>query len=36
MEPSDDVESGAVARVMQKGYQIGDLIVRPSLVFVAE
>ncbi len=35
-EPSDDVESGMVTRVMQKGYQIGDMVVRPSLVFVAE
>lgn len=36
MEPSDEYESGAVTRVMQKGYQLGDLVVRPSLVYVAD
>jgi molecular chaperone GrpE len=35
-EPSDSVESGNVTRVMQKGYKIGDHVVRASLVFVAE
>ncbi len=35
-EPSDSDESGNVTRVMLKGYQIGDRVVRPSLVFVAE
>lgn len=35
-EPSDEVESGNVSRVMQKGYQIGDRVVRPALVYVAE
>jgi len=35
-EPSDEVESGSVTRVMQKGYLIGDRVVRPSLVYVAE
>lgn len=35
-EPSDDVESGAVSRVMLKGYKIGDKVVRPSLVYVAD
>jgi len=35
-EPSDDVESGSVSRVMLKGYQIGDKVVRPSLVYVAD
>jgi molecular chaperone GrpE len=35
-EPSDDVESGAVSRVMLKGYRIGDKVVRPSLVYVAD
>ena len=35
-ESSDEVESGNVSRVMQKGYQIGDRVVRPSLVYVAE
>lgn len=35
-EPSDDMESGAVSRVMLKGYKIGDMVVRPSLVYVAD
>ena len=35
-EPSEDVESGAVSRVMLKGYKIGDKVVRPSLVYVAD
>ncbi len=35
-EPSAQFESGVVAREMQKGYRIGDRIVRPSLVVVAE
>jgi len=35
-EPTDDVESGSVSRVMLKGYQIGDKVVRPSLVYVAD
>jgi len=35
-EPSDKYESGTVTREMIKGYQIGDKVVRPSLVYVAE
>lgn len=35
-EPSDDFESDAVSRVMLKGYQIGDKVIRPSLVYVAD
>lgn len=35
-EPSEELESGSVTRVMQKGYQIGDRVIRPSLVYVAE
>ena len=35
-EPSEEYESGVVTREMIKGYQIGDKVVRPSLVFVAE
>lgn len=34
-EPSDEYESGMVSRVMQKGYQIGEKVVRPALVYVA-
>jgi molecular chaperone GrpE len=35
-EPSDEMDSGAVSRVMLKGYKIGDKVVRPSLVYVAD
>lgn len=35
-EPSGDVESGCVAAVLQKGYRMGDRILRHSLVKVAE
>ena len=34
-EPSDEYESDTVIRVMVKGYQIGDKVIRPSLVYVA-
>jgi molecular chaperone GrpE len=34
-EPSDEYEGGTVMRVMLKGYQLGDKVVRPSLVTVA-
>ena len=35
-EPSDEYESGVVTREMIKGYKIGDKVVRPALVYVAE
>ncbi|MBK8984838.1 MAG: nucleotide exchange factor GrpE [Chloroflexi bacterium] len=35
-EASDDYESGTVTRVLQKGYMLGDRVIRPSLVYVAE
>ena len=35
VEPSEEVESGAVSRVMVKGYRLGDKVIRPSLVYVA-
>lgn len=35
-EPSDDHESGTVTRELQKGYMLGDRVIRPSLVYVAE
>ncbi len=35
-EPSDEYESGVVTRELQKGYQIGGRVIRPSLVNVAE
>ena len=36
MEPSDDYESQTVSDVLQKGYRIGDKVIRPSMVKVAE
>ena len=35
-EPSDEHESGIVSRELQKGYKIGDRVIRPSLVVVSE
>ncbi len=34
-EATDEFESGAVCRVLQTGYKIGDRVIRPSLVVVA-
>lgn len=36
MEPSDEVESGTVLRELQKGYMIGERVIRPSLVIVSQ
>jgi molecular chaperone GrpE len=36
MEPRDDVESGTIVEVMQKGYKTGDRLLRPALVKVAQ
>lgn len=33
---TDEVESGAIALVLQKGYQLGDKVIRPAMVQVAE
>jgi molecular chaperone GrpE len=35
-QPDDDVESGAVLQVLQKGYRLGDRVIRPARVIVAE
>ena len=35
-EPTEEYESGIVCRELQKGYQLGDRVIRPSLVIVAE
>lgn len=35
-EAADGFESGQVTRELQKGYTIGDRVLRPSLVYVAE
>lgn len=36
MEASDEYESGVVVKELQAGYRIGDRVIRPALVFVAE
>ena len=35
-QPAEDRESGDVIDVIQKGYKLGDLVVRPARVIVAE
>jgi molecular chaperone GrpE len=35
-QPVEDAESGAVVDVVQKGYTLGDRVVRPARVIVAE
>jgi molecular chaperone GrpE len=35
-EASGQYESGIVTREMQKGYRLGDRVIRPSLVYVSE
>ena len=35
-QPAEDAESGAVLQVLQKGYRLGDRVLRPARVVVAE
>jgi len=35
-EPSDEVESGYVIEVMQNGYMLGERVIRPAMVRVAQ
>ena len=35
-QPSEETESGSVLDVIQKGYKLGDRVVRPARVIVAE
>ena len=35
-EPSDEYESGIVSREMLKGYRLGERVIRPALVYVAD
>jgi molecular chaperone GrpE len=35
-QPDDAAESGAVLQVLQKGYRLGDKVIRPARVIVAE
>ena len=35
-QPAEDAEQGSVLQVLQKGYRLGDRVVRPARVIVAE
>jgi molecular chaperone GrpE len=35
-QPAEDAESGHVLQVLQKGYRLGDKVVRPARVIVAQ
>jgi molecular chaperone GrpE len=35
-QPAEGVESGAIVQVVQRGYRIGDAVLRPALVVIAE
>jgi molecular chaperone GrpE len=35
-KPSPDAESGSVLEIVQRGYRVGDRVVRPARVIVAE
>ncbi len=35
-QPAEDAEPGAVVQVLQKGYRLGDRVLRPARVVVAE
>jgi molecular chaperone GrpE len=35
-QPDDDFETGAILQVLQKGYRLGDKVLRPARVIVAE
>jgi molecular chaperone GrpE len=35
-QPVDDAEPGSVVQVLQKGYRLGDRVLRPARVVVAE
>ncbi|MBM3676341.1 MAG: nucleotide exchange factor GrpE [Actinobacteria bacterium] len=35
-QPAEDAEPGSIVQVLQKGYRLGDAVVRPARVIVAE
>ncbi len=35
-QPAEDVEPGSIVQVVQRGYRIGDAVIRPARVIVAE
>jgi molecular chaperone GrpE len=34
--PADDVPSGDVVEIVQRGFRLGDVVLRPARVIVAE
>ena len=35
-QPAEGVEPGHIAQVIQRGYRLGDVVLRPARVIVAE
>jgi molecular chaperone GrpE len=35
-QPAEDVEPGSIVQVVQRGYRLGDAVIRPTRVIVAE
>jgi molecular chaperone GrpE len=35
-QPADGVEPGTIIQVVQRGYRLGDAVLRPARVIVAE
>ena len=35
-QPAEGVESGSIVQVVQRGYRLGDAVLRPARVIVAE
>lgn len=35
-QPTEGIESGAIVQVVQRGYRLGDVVLRPARVIVAE
>ncbi len=35
-QPGEDVDAGAILQVVQRGYRLGDVVLRPARVIVAE
>ena len=35
-QPAEGVEPGSIVQVVQKGYRLGDVVLRPARVIVAE
>ena len=35
-QPAEGIEPGHIAQVIQRGYRMGDVVLRPARVIVAE